>query len=83
MMVEADYLMKQLILGSDETGQPFNYPQSLKNVGLAFEDQIKYIDTLNERTRQWIVIKKVHFIQNSTNCIQVGEIEMGLEARVQ
>lgn len=26
MMVEADYLMKQLILGVDHEGKPFNYP---------------------------------------------------------
>jgi hypothetical protein len=65
VMVEADYLMKQLILGADERGRPFKYPKSLKNVGLAFEDQLQYFDTLQERTRQWIVIKKVHFLKNN------------------
>lgn len=36
LMVEADYLMKQLILGVDQKGRPFKYPPSLRNVGFAF-----------------------------------------------
>ena len=39
--------MKQLLLGVDEKGEPFKYPQSLKDVGLDLKNQIPYIDTLH------------------------------------
>jgi hypothetical protein len=66
--------MKQLGLGVDEKGEPFVYPESLKKIGLDFESLIKFINVRKQRRRKWIVIKKVHFLQNDKKGIRIGDL---------
>ena len=60
VMIEADYLMKQLNLGVDHNNQPFNYPKSLIDIGLDFATLAKKFPKNNlqlDRARLWIVIE--------------------------
>jgi hypothetical protein len=71
-MIEADYIMKQMKIGIDSNNKPFKYPESLKAVGLSFDNLIQYINNPQERTRQWIVIKDVKFNTIKANRVEIG-----------
>jgi len=83
IMMEADFIMKQLKIGVDQNNKPFQYPANLKKIGLAFDDLISYINNPKERTRQWIVIKDVEMVTSTSNYVDIGNIKMEILAKVQ
>jgi len=44
---------------------------------------MQYIDNPHERTRQWIMIRDVKFNTINATRVEIGEIKMGLLAKVQ